>query len=304
MIVLHGRGSTAERFAEPFLTCPVPSPAASETAEAASGEEMVFQDYLPNTKFVFPTAPLRRAVAFNRNLTHQWFDKWSPRHPELKQHLQIPGLRETSTYLHDLIRQEIDIVGAPNLVLAGLSQGCASSLVATLLWEGEPFGAVVGMCGYLPFGKDMAYVVADEEDDPDNPFTETTGDTKRVTALNSEEYGIDAKCKKAVEWLHTELDMDEKDTQTVSPPIRSIPIFMGHGKQDPLILYEHGKHAADLLRVIGADVEWSSYHGLHHWYSEDMLRDIIDFLGIRKGWGSTIPTRSVDSIQLGSQRES
>ncbi|KAK0727463.1 Alpha/Beta hydrolase protein [Lasiosphaeria miniovina] len=41
--------------------------------------------------------------------------------------------------------------GAQNVVLVGLSQGCVASLVALLLWDGEPLAAAVGMCGWLPF---------------------------------------------------------------------------------------------------------------------------------------------------------
>lgn len=56
-------------------------------------------------------------------------------------------------FLHALLRAEIaEVPGdARNVVLGGLGQGCAASLVAMLLWEGPPLGAVVGMCGWLPF---------------------------------------------------------------------------------------------------------------------------------------------------------
>ncbi|KAF2443001.1 alpha/beta-hydrolase [Karstenula rhodostoma CBS 690.94] len=300
MIVLHGRGSTAERFAEPFLASLVSEAAASNVAERANA---VFQDYFPNTKFVYPTAPLRRAVAFNRSLTHQWFDKWSPQHPELKQHLQVPGLRETSTYLHGLIQQEIDIIGAPHVALVGLSQGCASSLIATLLWRGEPFGAVVGMCGYLPFRASMVDVV-DEADDEDNPFAETKGDANGVTERETEESETNTKSEKAIAWLHTELEMDKEDVHIEPPPIQSIPIFMGHGTEDPLIPCEHGRQAVEFLRAIDADIEWNEYEGLDHWYSADMLRDIIDFIKRRTGWESTTLTKSGDIIGVEDQRES
>lgn len=70
----------------------------------------------------------------------------------------IDGLRETTAYLHTLIREEIALLraaggGSRDIVLGGLSQGCAASLVAAALWDGEewPLGAVVGMCGWLPF---------------------------------------------------------------------------------------------------------------------------------------------------------
>lgn len=46
-------------------------------------------------------------------------------------------------------------------VLGGLSQGCAAALVATLLWEGGRLGALVGMCGWLPYAARMSEEVED-----------------------------------------------------------------------------------------------------------------------------------------------
>jgi hypothetical protein len=44
--------------------------------------------------------------------------------------------------------------------------GCAAALVAGLTCERSPFGAVVGMCGWLPFGRGVERAVrADEADD-------------------------------------------------------------------------------------------------------------------------------------------
>lgn len=156
LIILHGRGSSAQKFAEPLLTHVVAplSTAASPTPSSPEEFPKSFRDHFPNTRFVFPCAPLRRALVFNRSLIHQWFDNWSVTQPELKQHLPVPGLRETNAFLHDLLSKEIEVLGAENVVLMGLSQGCAASIVATILWEGEPFGALVGMCGYLPFCKE------------------------------------------------------------------------------------------------------------------------------------------------------
>jgi hypothetical protein len=57
---------------------------------------------------------------------------------------------------------EIELVDAKNVVLWGLSQGCAASLVALLTWDGEPFGAVVGMCGWLPFRKHLEEIASNE----------------------------------------------------------------------------------------------------------------------------------------------
>lgn len=45
--------------------------------------------------------------------------------------MEIEGLRETSEWLHVLLSQEIEKVGADNVALVGLSQGCAATLIAS-----------------------------------------------------------------------------------------------------------------------------------------------------------------------------
>ena len=144
IIILHGRGSSAQEFGPPLLSSPV-SPSQTQTLRAA----------FPHAKFIFPTASKRRTVIYNRASINQWFDYWSLAEPTEREELQIEGLRESSAYIHSLLREEIVIVGAGNVVLGGLSQGCAASLVALLMWQGEPLCAAFGMCGWLPFRKQM-----------------------------------------------------------------------------------------------------------------------------------------------------
>ncbi|KAI8930940.1 hypothetical protein NX059_011955 [Plenodomus lindquistii] len=281
LIILHGRGSTAEKFAEPLLQHVVSATDGEtiENSETPTGGK-TFQQHLPNTKFVFPTAPLRRAVVFKRSLTHQWFDNWSLTQPELKQHLQVPGLRETSVFLHDLLCEEIKIVGAENVVLMGLSQGCAASIVATLLWQGEPFGALIGMSGYLPFRKSMEDYIEESDDGDNDSFVESEADGDDIFERDDEDHDERSRYGKAIDWLREELrfDSEVEGLSSASPPLQSIPIFMGHGKDDEKVPRTFGKLATDFLGSIDVDVTWKEYEGLGHWYSEDMLQDIIEFL--------------------------
>ena len=39
----------------------------------------------------------------------------------------------------------------------------------------------------------------------------------------------------------------------------------------------------NLLTKIGMDVTWKEYEGLGHWYSAEMIEDIIEFLRERLG---------------------
>ena len=282
LIILHGRGSTAQKFAEPLLTHDVSSPTA-----ATSGVHLKsFREHFPNTKFVFPTAPLRRAIVFKRSLIHQWFDNWSLTETELKQHLQIPGLRETSSYVHELLKQEIEVVGAGRVVLMGLSQGCAASIVSTLLWEGEPFGAVVGMCGYLPFRKGMHEFI--QEPTNEGALSQDEGDGEEdMFERDSQETPSGSKFERAVEWLREELQMEDGNENARLCSMQSTPVFMGHGSEDEKVPCGIGRLAAEFLRGVDVDVDWKEYEGLGHWYSGDMLQDVSLFLKNLKAWEGT-----------------
>jgi predicted esterase len=286
IIILHGRGSTALKFAQPLLSHEVsPADTAPATCTGSPGEASLpsknsFQDHFPNTKFIFPTAPLRRAVVFKRSVIHQWFDNWSLTEPELKQHLQAQGLRETSAYIHDLLKDEIEIVGASNVVLMGLSQGCAASIVAMLLWTGEPIRALVGMCGYLPFRKGMHDSVEDTEYFETESLLGSDGGQEDMFERDDDASGSGSKFERAVHWLREELGIDfvENGLDGQDGALQSTPVFMGHGRDDEKVPCHIGKLAADFLRGIQVNVQWQEYSGLGHWYSEDMLRDVIAFL--------------------------
>ncbi|KAF2869239.1 Alpha/Beta hydrolase protein [Massariosphaeria phaeospora] len=284
LIILHGRGSTAHKFAEPLLAHPVSHLTTATTPTPSSSAQPLasFRDHFPNTKFVFPTAPLRRALVFKRSLIHQWFDNWSLTQPELKQHLQVAGLRETSAFIHDMVRKEMEIVGAGNVVLMGLSQGCAASIVATLLWEGEAFGALVGMCGYLPFRKGMHDCVDDAGDGEKDSSGEAGDDGEDMFERDDEDSGGGTKFERAVAWLREELQASKHGGEIA--PMQSISVFMGHGTDDDKVPCEIGRSAAEFLGGIDVKVDWKEFEGLGHWYSEDMLRDVVQFLKGLKAW--------------------
>ena len=122
-IILHGRGSTAQIFAPPLL----------ETA-AISGEKL--QTAFPHAKLIFLTAPRNRATIYKRSYTHQWFDHWHMAEPNKRQDLMREGLHKSCEYVHSILQQEIELVGQESVVLLGLSQGCATSLIALLTWNG------------------------------------------------------------------------------------------------------------------------------------------------------------------------
>ncbi|CAD6441888.1 766909d2-4d1f-4c1f-96ba-260b638f9be0 [Sclerotinia trifoliorum] len=270
-IILHGRGSFAEKFAPPLL-------------EMRTGRNETIQTVFPHAKIVFPTASRNRATVYKNSFTHQWFNCWHLEDYKKRQGMMRPGLHQSCNYIHFLLKGEIEIVGAENVILWGMSQGCATSLSSLLAWDGEPFAAVVGMCGWLPFGNLVEEVSANSSsqfatgeshgedgdffarsDDEDDPFARSEGE------VASEESSLQAS---ALSFFREEIDMDHKKGMIC----QQIPVFLGNGMEDPKVSIEMGREARRCLDLLGVDVKMREYDGLGHWYSEHMLSDIFQFI--------------------------
>ncbi len=304
-IFLHGRGSNATTFGPELLATPIP-------------EFGSLPDAFPDAKFIFPTASKRRARIYKRMLIRQWFDNWSLETPEKWQELQNDGLRETSKFIHRLLRKEVEAVGASNVVLGGLSQGCAASLVALLLWEGEALAAGLGMCGWLPYREAMAGLIrgegpgliGEDEDGGDAVFERDVTDEQVISHSKSNESksgdagGTMAATRRtdtssimqAVDFLREEIDFSTAGTTTPSPAklkLQDMPLFLGHGTVDEKVPIILGRLAASCLEDMHVDVRWEEYDGLGHWYSGEMLRDMIAFLRTHTTW--TIREENIDN---------
>ena len=98
-----------------------------------------------------------------------------------REELQIEGLRESTAYIHGLMRMAIEEVGAKNVMLGGLSQGCAAALIALLTWDEEEIRGMFGMCGWLPLGRQVDEIAKDVMDldvefDANDPFAGSEGE--------------------------------------------------------------------------------------------------------------------------------
>ena len=258
-IILHGLGSTAQSFAPPLL----------ETA-ASSGETL--QTAFPNARLIFLTASRNRATIFKRSYTHQWFDQWHMTEPNKRQDLMREGLRKSCEYVHGILQQEIEVVGKENVVLWGLSQGCATSLVELLTWDREPFAATVGMCGYLPFANLIQEIAKGHSPGASGyDFGRENEDDELFERENPAKEDLPVQ---AVTFLKEEIEMEAE----VGMVFRNIPVFLGHGTKDERVPIEIGREAKICLELVGADVQMIEYEGLGHWYSDEMLGDIFEFL--------------------------
>lgn len=153
IILLHGRGSNAERFGIELLA-------------ARSSANKTLAEHFPSARFIFPTAKKRRSTVLKRVPINQWFDNFSLEDPSQRQHLQYDGLKETSEFVTKLVVQEADVVGLQRVIIGGLSQGCAAALHILLNLEGQvAMAGFVGMSGWLPFREMLDPSVMEMEDE-------------------------------------------------------------------------------------------------------------------------------------------
>ncbi|KAE9380806.1 alpha/beta-hydrolase [Stipitochalara longipes BDJ] len=228
---------------------------------------------------MFPTACREKATIY-KNPTHQWFDTWHLEEYTKRQHLMVEGLNKSCGYIHGLLEAEIRMVGKENVVLWGLSQGCATSLASLLVWDGEPFAAIVGMCGWLPFGNEIVRIAGGEtdgsEDEENDPFA-LSGDEDEdpfACAQDDEDDGKRDLRSRAVNFFRESIEMEHKKGIV----FQKIPVFLAHGTEDDSVDIKLGREAKKALELIGMDIQMKEYEGLGHWYSEDMLRDIFKFI--------------------------
>jgi predicted esterase len=270
LIILHGRGSYASKFGPPLLETTV--------------DGQTLQTAFPHAKVIFPTAAKSKATMY-KNPTHQWFDNWHLEEYRKRQHLMVDGLNRSCGYMHGLLKEAVQEVRGENVVLWGLSQGCATALVSLLTWEGQELAGVVGMCGWLPFGNELVkHASGNQADgseaygDEDDPFV-LSGDRDEdedpfARSDDSDNDDDEAGPAKAVKFLREAVDMEH----TTGMVFQKTPVFLGHGIEDDKVSIGLGREAKTALELMGMDVQMKEYESLQHWYSENMLRDIFRFI--------------------------
>jgi predicted esterase len=284
IILLHGRGSNAERFGLEFL-------------KSRTSEGQTLQELFPGLKFVFPTAKKRRSTVLKRIPINQWFDYYSLSNPNERQELQYEGLHETSVFLHRIIAAEAEKVALGRVALGGLSQGCAAGLQVLMnfyhqrvlleISEDDDADAAskspprlagfVGMSGWLPFACAIAEIgsVNDHEDDIFE-HGEEHEDGAEAALASSLAFNL-ARDIASLEPISFPAD--------TSPPFVNTPIFLGHGAVDEKVSVRLGEEARDTLEGLGCDVQWKAYEELGHWYKvPDEMDDVVEFLE-RIGFG-------------------
>lgn len=80
--------------------------------------------------------------------------------------------------------------------------------------------------------------------------------------------------------LSSYLPLAESLQREAVPPAEAPPIFMSHGRQDPMLPLALGQGSCDALRELGYAVEWKDY-AMGHSVCEEQVADIADWLRAR-----------------------
>ncbi len=261
LILLHGLGSNGENFGKELL----------ESGVTSDGSTLT--QLLPGARFIFPTSRRRRSTAFSRSMLTQWFDIARLPDPSYRKELQLQGLAESALDILELLRQEQETRRIPpsNIVLGGLSQGCAMSL-SVLLSLDYCIGGFVGISGYLPFQDDFDEAVEAAVVDEDDPFSRSVNRGYEDPAVQATIFAKDL----------LGLPLLEKPGRESTA--HSTPIFLGHGSADEKVPCSLGEAMATTLEKADYKVELKVYHGLGHWYKiPDEIDDIVEFLRLVVG---------------------
>ncbi|CAK7201695.1 hypothetical protein SEUCBS139899_004404 [Sporothrix eucalyptigena] len=268
-ILLHGLGSNGEKFGRELL----------ETGIGSDG--LALPARFPSAKFIFPTSRRRRSTAFRRSMLTQWFDVASLDDPSDRSHKQLAGLRESFAEIIAIVEHECRDAGIPrqNIVLGGLSQGCAMSLICLLALE-QPIGGFVGMSGWLPFQTEIEARAADGNGPERNDAGHGRAGERCSVSTN-----MDAARQGYTNGTDYVRELLQLDGVSISAFMaRSTPVFLGHGESDDKIKVSLGEAAQRTMGRLGFHVEWRAYAGQGHWYKvPDEIDDVVAFVRTKCG---------------------
>ncbi|KAI0531901.1 Phospholipase/carboxylesterase [Xylaria digitata] len=229
VIFLHGRSSSARELSQQLW----------ETRDR-QGESV--QHIFPRVKWVFPQADEVYVERFEQNLK-EWFDIWDARNPDERRELQIRGLKDVIPQLVRLIYTEAASVGLENIILAGVSQGCATAIQTILnfpvpdhLRNGDNrLCAFIGLSGWMSLGESSVQ------------------ESREVLGL--------------------------EESRPSNDVYRNTPVFIGHCADDSVVSIKQGRRLRDTLTSYGMAVTWKEYPNGGHWINSPQgVEDIVAFL--------------------------
>ncbi len=260
MILLHGRGSNGEDFAQ-------------EIFEGLSISEQSLPQHFPGFKWIFPNAHESFSTIFQQNL-FEWFDVYSLTNPSIEEELQIDGLRESVAFIQGLVDDEVRIFGPAahdRIILGGISQGCGVAITA-LLSGMCGIRAFVGFNGWMPLIGRVRKVISEA--------------TLQLNVLQRQ------RCEGLATALRASLELNEEatlhppgdllDDRPVEPESGHLHtlIHLSHTADDHVIDIASGKEMRETLVDLGmCNVDWKEYETGGHWITEpEGFEDLVEFL--------------------------
>ena len=268
LILLHGRGSNAADFGPPFLV-------------SKHSSDRMLVELFPGLKYIFPNARRRRVTSFKRATMRQWYGLDRLGESASSEQIKTEGLQESSQYIHGLILEEMKLIPCRNIIIGGLSQGCATALFTMLTFEpphvegqavDNRLGACVGMSGGLP----LHFRIDEFLSIPTMVPADGSADRSDKSSV---------ELPRSVQTLNMLREiMEMPELETLEPAAFRCPVFLGHGTADDTVPLRQGKAAMTVLRSMGIEVHWVEYEDFYHWYKEpDEIDDIVDFLQRKTG---------------------
>jgi lysophospholipase-2 len=239
IILLHGRGSTASEFAYEFF-------------QSQASDGLTLPEIFPTFKWVFPTSDLRTSIRFEEEMS-QWFDIWSLEETEERKETQKSGLRESVAFILEVMKNEIESVPAENIILGGISQGCATAIHA-LFAGGIQLGGFIGFCGWMSFLEEIDGVAKCIKDKKETATSSLLGE---IWNLPSPLTNLSAHLR----FTHR------------------VPVFLSHSEDDNIVPIENGARLSQCLGNICEGVEWKKYKEGEHWINEPQgVDDLVAFI--------------------------
>ena len=171
-----------------------------------------------------------------------------------------------------ILAHELRMVPPQNMILGGLSQGCAMSL-SILLCLDHPIGGYIDMSGLPTYQKDLESAVAEETLDENDTFYDADRKQLPDRSVMAQSFERDL------------LAMENLKNPERGSTALSTPVFLDHGAVDEKVPLVSGEAAAMLVRGAGYRVTWKCYQEQGHWYKvPGKIDDIVDFIASRVGW--------------------
>ncbi|KAF5002495.1 hypothetical protein FGRMN_320 [Fusarium graminum] len=254
-ILLHGRGSHGEEFAQELF----------DETKLSDGASLAQK--LPGWRWVFPSSRQLWSTTFQEEMP-AWFEAQSLTDTSERQDLQIPGIKESIAHVQSVIQQETERLNgmAENMVLGGISQGGAIAIWTLLCrahGEGR-LGAFFAASTWLPFARNIKDYLLPEH------------------APEKQSHGLSSEPRESDAFVADMLGKTKCRITEAGEPFLSTSVFLGHGQDDAFVDIELGREARDVLSRIGFSVEWNEYLGAElegHWIkSPEEVDDLLKFL--------------------------